>query len=128
VEKRRPKPNQSKVLNLIGEVNGKNVLIRDDLVDTGGSMVQAAEYLRERGALEIYGACTHGVLSGNAIDRINRSPIKRMVITDSIDQSRRNLPEKFEVVSCAQLIGETIKRTADEESVSVLFDEPAKPL
>ena len=128
VEKRRPKPNQSKVLNLIGEVNGKNVLIRDDMVDTGGSIVQASEYLRERGALEIYGACTHGVLSGNAVDRINRSPIKRMVITDSIDQSRRNLPEKFDVISCSQLIGETIKRIADEESVSVLFDEPARPL
>jgi ribose-phosphate pyrophosphokinase len=128
VEKRRPKPNQSKVMNLIGDVNGKNVLIRDDMVDTGGSMVQAAEYLRENGALEIYGACTHGVLSGNAVDRINQSPIKRMVITDSIDQSHRDLPDKFDVISCSQLIGETIKRTADEESVSVLFDEPARPL
>jgi ribose-phosphate pyrophosphokinase len=128
VDKRRPRPNESKVMNLIGEVKGRNVLIRDDMVDTGGSLCQAADYLKERGALEILGACTHAVLSGNAIEMLEKSPIKKMVITDSIDQSRKPLTKKFEVISCSHLIGETIKRIAEEESVSVLFDEPNRPL
>ena len=128
VDKRRPKPNESKVMNLIGEVAGKTVLIRDDMVDTGGSMCQAADYLKDLGALDIYGACTHGVLSGNAIDLIEQSPIKKMVISDSIDQSRKPLTEKFEILSCSHLIGETIKRIFEEESVSVMFDDPNEPL
>jgi len=128
VDKRRPKPNESKVMNLIGEVEGKTVLIRDDMVDTGGSLCQAAEYLKDRGAQEIYGGCTHGVLSGNAIDRIEQSAIKEMVISDSIDQSSKALTDKFKVVSCAPLFGETIKRIFDEESVSVIFDDPTEPL
>jgi len=128
VDKRRPKPNESKVMNLIGEVEGKTVLIRDDMVDTGGSLCQAAEYLKDRGALDIYGACTHGVLSGNAIDRIEQSAIKKMVISDSIDQSSKALTDKFEVLTCSPLLGETIKRIFDEESVSVIFDDPTTPL
>jgi ribose-phosphate pyrophosphokinase len=128
VDKRRPRPNESKVMNLIGSVEGKTVLIRDDMVDTGGSLCQAAEYLKERGALDIYGACTHGVLSGNSVERIDKSAIQKMVISDSIDQSRKKLPSKFEVVTCSHLIGETIKRIFEEESVSVLFDEPTEPL
>ncbi|HUV30872.1 MAG TPA: ribose-phosphate pyrophosphokinase [Acidobacteriota bacterium] len=123
VDKRRPKANYSEVMSLIGEVAGKNVLIRDDMVDTGGSLCQAAEHLKERGALNIYGACTHGVLSGQAVDRIQNSPIKRMIISDSIDQSSRKLPDKFKVLSCASLIGEAIKRIFDEQSVSSLFEE-----
>jgi ribose-phosphate pyrophosphokinase len=128
VDKRRPRPNESKVMNLIGSVEGKTVLIRDDMVDTGGSLCQAAEYLKERGALDIYGACTHGVLSGNAVERIEKSAIQKMVISDSIDQSEKKLTDKFEVVTCSHLIGETIKRIFEEESVSVLFDEPTQPL
>lgn len=128
VDKRRPKPNESKVMNLIGEVEGKTVLIRDDMVDTGGSLCQAAEHVQERGALDIYAACTHGVLSGNAIDRIEQSAIKKMVISDSIDQSNKALTDKFEVLTCSHLLGETIKRIFNEESVSVIFDDPTKPL
>lgn len=128
VDKRRTRPNESKVMNLIGEVEGKTVLIRDDMVDTSGSLCQAAEYLRDRGALEIYGACTHGVLSGRAVELIEESPIKKMVISDSIDQSGHKLTDKFEVLTCSHLIGETIKRIFDEESVSVIFDEPNQPL
>lgn len=128
VDKRRPKPNVSKVMNLIGEVEGKTVLIRDDMIDTGGSLCQAAEHLKEKGALEIYGACTHGVLSGKALELIEKSPIKKMVISDSIDQSSKSLSDKFEVLTCSHLIGETIKRIFDEESVSVLFDDPNQPL
>jgi ribose-phosphate pyrophosphokinase len=128
VDKRRPKPNESKVMNLIGEVEGKTVLIRDDMVDTGGSLCQAAEYLKDRGALDIYAACTHGVLSGNAIDRIEQSAIRKMVLSDSIDQSSKALTNKFELLTCSHLLGETIRRIFDEESVSVIFDDPTTPL
>jgi ribose-phosphate pyrophosphokinase len=123
VDKRRPEANVAKVMNLIGEVKGKNVLIRDDMVDTGGSICNAAEHVKQMGALDIYAACTHGVLSGEAIERITDSPIKEMIISDSIDQSDRNLTDKFEVISCAELMGEAIKRIFDEQSVSSLFED-----
>jgi ribose-phosphate pyrophosphokinase len=123
VDKRRPKANVSKVMNLIGEVQGRNILIRDDMVDTGGSICSAAEFLKESGALDVYAACTHGVLSGEAIEKIERSSIKKMIISDSIDQEKRNLPEKFEVLSCSDLIGEAIMRIFEEESVSSLFED-----
>jgi ribose-phosphate pyrophosphokinase len=123
VDKRRPKANESKVMNLIGDVAGKNVLFRDDMVDTGGSLCQAAAYVKELGALDIYAACTHGVLSGEAVARIEESAIRKMIISDSIDQRGRDLTDKFEVLSCAGLIGEAIKRISDEQSVSTLFEE-----
>ncbi len=123
VDKRRPKANESKVMNLIGDVAGKNVLFRDDMVDTGGSLCQAAAYVKEMGALNIYAACTHGVLSGEAVARIEESAIQKMIISDSIDQHSRDLTDKFEVLSCAGLIGEAIKRISDEQSVSTLFEE-----
>ncbi|UCD64364.1 MAG: ribose-phosphate pyrophosphokinase [Candidatus Zixiibacteriota bacterium] len=127
VDKRRPKANVSQVMNLIGEVKERNILIRDDMVDTAGSICSAADFLKQRGALDIYAACTHGVLSGEAIERIDKSPIKKMLISDSIDQSRRDLPEKFEVLSCSELIGEAIKRIFEEESVSSLFEDQPQP-
>lgn len=124
VDKRRPAANQSQVMNLIGDVAGKNVLIRDDMIDTGGSVCQAAEHLKLKGALEIYAACTHGVLSGEAVKRVLASPIKKMILTDSIDFSARPLPEdRFELLTCAELIGEAIRRISDEQSVSSLFEE-----
>ena len=123
VDKRRPKANVSEVMNLIGEVKGRNVLIRDDMVDTGGSICSAAEFLKKRGALDIIAACTHGVLSGQAIEKIEKSAIKKMIIADSIDQTKRNLPPKFEVLTCSELIGEAIMRIFDEESVSSLFED-----
>jgi len=126
VDKRRPRANVAEVMNLIGDVRDKNILIRDDMVDTGGSMVNAAEFLTNRGARNIYAACTHGVLSGEALSKIEQSPIERMIISDSIDQTKRNLTDKFEVLSCAELIGEAILRISDEQSVSSLFeDQPA---
>lgn len=123
VDKRRPRANVSEVMNLIGEVKDCNVLIRDDMIDTGGSICQAAVYLKERGAKLILAATTHGVLSGKAIEQIENSPIKKLVISDSIDQRGRDLPEKIEVLSCSELIGEAIRRIYDEESVSSLFEE-----
>ena len=123
VDKRRPKPNQAKVMNIIGNVEGHNILIRDDMVDTAGTICQAAHYVKERGAKEVYAACTHGVLSGKAIERINESPIKKMIITDSIDHAGKHLGEKFEILTCAELIAEATKRIFDEESVSTMFED-----
>lgn len=123
VDKRRPKANVSEVMNLIGDVKGKDVLIRDDMVDTAGSLCQAADYVQDLGALEIYAATTHGVLSGKAIERINESPIKKLVISDSIDQSKRPDSDKIEIITCSELIGEAIKRIFDEQSVSSLFEK-----
>ena len=123
VDKRRPKPNESVVMNIIGDVEGKNVLIRDDMVDTGGSLCNAAKAVVDKGAKAVYAACTHGVLSGQAIERIDSSPIKKMIISDSIDQSKKQLTDKFEILTCSELIGEAIKRIFDEDSVSSLFEE-----
>ena len=123
VDKRRPKPNKAKVMNIIGNVEGKNVLIRDDMVDTAGTICEAAKFCQERGAKDIYAAATHGVLSGEAIKRLNDSPIKKMIITDSIDQTGKKLGDKFEILTCAELIGEATKRIFDEESVSSLFED-----
>ncbi len=123
VDKRRPKANVSEVMNLIGDVKGKNVLIRDDMVDTAGSLCQAAHYIKEVGALEIVAATTHGVLSGKAIERIEESPIKKLVISDSIDLSNHKPSDKIEVITCSELIGEAIKRIFDEQSVSSLFEK-----
>ena len=123
VDKRRPEANVAKVMNLIGNVEDRNVLIRDDMVDTGGSLCAAAEFLKEHGALDIYAACTHGVLSGDAVEKINNSSIKKMIISDSINQDGRDLSDKFEILTCSDLIGEAINRIFEEESVSSLFED-----
>lgn len=123
VDKRRPKPNESEVMTIIGRVKGRNVIIRDDMVDTAGTLVQAAEAMADKGAAEIYAVCTHAVLSGKALERIEKSPIKKLVITDSISNDNRRLSEKYMVVSCAGLLGEAIRRISEERSVSSLFDE-----
>lgn len=127
VDKRRQRANESQVMNLIGEVQGKNVLIRDDMVDTAGTLVQAAVLLKERGALDIYAACTHGVLSGAALTRVAESPIKKMIICDSINHEGKVLPPQFEILPCSGLFGEAIRRIFDEESVSSLFDDQPVP-
>ena len=123
VDKRRPKANVAEAMNLIGSVENKNVLIRDDMIDTAGSIAAAAACVKQNGALDIYAAATHGVLSGQALERIEKSPIKKLIISDSIDHSERALPDKIEVLTCSELIGEAIKRIADEESVSSLFED-----
>jgi ribose-phosphate pyrophosphokinase len=128
VDKRRPRANQSEVMNIIGQVKDRNVLIRDDMVDTAGTLCNAARAVKNKGAKEIYAACTHGVLSGNAIERIEDSPIKKMIISDSIDQSKKQLTDKFEILTCSELIGEAIKRIFDEDSVSSLFEDKVSTL
>lgn len=122
IDKRRPEDNRAEVMNVIGDVEGKNVVIRDDLVDTGGTLVLGAKALKEHGALDIYACVTHGVLSGKAIERIATSEISEMVITDTILRNDAELPGKFTVLSTADIFGETIRRIWHEESVSKLFD------
>jgi len=128
VDKRRQKANESQVMNLIGDVKDRTVLIRDDMVDTAGTLCNAAAYLKDRGAGDIYAACTHGVLSGEALERISNSPIKKMILSDSIDLTKKDLPDCFEILTCSELIGEAIRRIFDEDSVSTLFDERTSPV
>lgn len=122
IDKRREEANKAEVMNIIGEVRDKNVIIRDDIVDTAGTIVLGAEALKRQGALEIHVCITHGVLSASAVDRIQRSPITEMVITDTIDRTHIDLPSKFVVLSTADIFGEAIRRIWHEESVSKLFD------
>ena len=123
VDKRRPKPGVSEVANIIGDVAGRRLIIVDDIVDSAGTLCNAATSLMEAGAAEVSAYITHGVLSGGAIERVNASALKELVVTDSIETDERiNAAGKVRVVSCARLIGEAIRRIANEESVSKLFD------
>ncbi len=120
IDKRRPKQNEAEVMNIIGDVVGRNILIVDDLVDTAGTMVQAVTALQEAGAKDVYATCTHPVLSGKAMDRINNSNLKKLVVTDTLPL---NAPStKIEVESVAQLFAEAIKRSYKHQSISSLFD------
>ena len=121
VDKRRPRPDAVEMMNIIGEVDGKNAVIFDDILSTGSTLVMAAEALKEAGARDIYAAVTHGVLCGDAIDRIARSEVKELVITDSIPHVPSTLPPKIRVLSVAPLLAEAIRRIHDEESLSSLF-------
>ena len=120
IDKRRPKPNVSEVMSIIGDVKDKNVILIDDIIDTAGTITNAAVALKERGAKKVYASCTHPVLSGPAIDRLNNSPIKEIVTTNSIPTAAKNC-DKIEVLSVAPLIGEAIMRIFQDASVSKMF-------
>lgn len=122
IDKRRPQANRSEVMHLIGEVEGKNVLIMDDMVDTAGTMVAAARTAMENGALAVMAACTHAVLSGPAIERVQNSPVEKLVVSDTIQIPREKVFEKLEMVSVAPVFGEAILRIHNEESISSLFN------
>jgi len=122
IDKRRPEPNKAEVMNIIGDVKGKNVIIRDDMVDTAGTLIKGAEALANAGAKSIIACCTHGVLSGKAVENLNKSVIEKIYITDTVNQDSNKLPEKFEILSVAELLGEAILRIHAERSVSSLFD------
>jgi ribose-phosphate pyrophosphokinase len=122
LDKKRHVANQVEILNVIGEVEGKNVIIRDDIVDTAGTLTQAADFLVKKGALQIYGCCTHAVLSGRSLELIEKSPIKKLIISDSINTENKNLSDKFEILSIGEIFGEAIKRIHQGESVSSLFE------
>ncbi len=120
IDKRRPKPNVSEVMSIIGDVKDKNVILIDDIIDTAGTITNAAVALKERGAKEVYASCTHPVLSGPAIERLNNSPIKEIVTTNSIPTAAKNC-DKIKVLSVAPLIGEAIMRIFQDASVSKMF-------
>ena len=122
VDKRRPKPGQSQVMNVIGDVKGQTCIIVDDIIDSGGTIVNAAKALKAKGAKEVFVYITHGVLSGDAVRKIKNSVIKNLVITDTIDNSEkiRNV-KNIEVLPISGLIGEAIKRISNSTSVSDLF-------
>jgi ribose-phosphate pyrophosphokinase len=123
VDKRRERPGESEVMNVIGDVTGKTCILVDDIVDSGGTLCNAADALLAQGANEVYAYLTHGVLSGGAVARITASKIKEMVITDSIAPTEAvRVARNIRVCSIGTLIGEAIQRTAHEESVSSLFD------
>jgi len=122
IDKRRDVPNVAEAMNIIGEVKGKTAVILDDMVDTAGTLTQAATALKNRGTSEIYACCTHPVLSGPAIERIEDSPIDHLVITNTIPLNKKAQScSKIDVLSIAELLGETIKRIFNSESVSTLF-------
>ena len=122
VDKRRLRPNESEVMHVVGEVKGKVAIILDDMVDTAGTMCQAAQALKDQGAKEVHGMATHPVLSGPALERINNSVLKSLVITDTIPlrEEARNI-KKIKVLSVAELLGEAIRRIHADDSVSSLF-------
>jgi ribose-phosphate pyrophosphokinase len=124
IDKRRPKANVSEVMNVIGEIEGRNCVIMDDMIDTAGTLVKAADVLKERGAKSVYAYCTHAVFSGPAIERIRGSYIDEVVITNTIPMtdSARTCP-KVRQLSVAFLFAETIRRISDGESVTSLFAE-----
>lgn len=119
IDKRRPEANVAQVMNVIGDVAGCNCLLVDDLCDTAGTLTSAAVALRDAGALDVRAFCTHPVLSGPALDRIEASPISRMVVTDSVALARTS--PKIEVISVAPLFAESIHRISADESLSTLF-------
>jgi ribose-phosphate pyrophosphokinase len=123
VDKRRPKPNVSEVMNVIGDIDGKTVILVDDLIDTAGSITNAADVLVSMGAKKIYACCTHGVLSGPAMERIDKSPIEQVVILDTIPLPKENCSSKIKVLSVAPIFAEAIRRIYEDISVSKIFDD-----
>jgi ribose-phosphate pyrophosphokinase len=122
IDKRRPKANVSEVMNIIGEVEGRNCVIMDDMVDTAGTLCKAAEVLKERGAKKVIAYCTHPVLSGPAIDRISASPLDELVVTDTIPLSAAaEACTKIRQLTCGPLLAETFKRISKGDSVMSLF-------
>ncbi len=122
IDKRRPRPNESKIMNIIGEVDGKTCVIIDDMVDTAGTLCVAAQALKDEGALKVVAYITHAVLSGGAVERIATSALDELVVTDTVplSEAARACP-RIRQLSVASLLAETIRRIRDEESVSSLY-------
>jgi ribose-phosphate pyrophosphokinase len=123
IDKRRPEPNMSEVMNIIGSIEGKTAILVDDLIDTAGTMVLAANALIEYGATEVYACGTHAVLSGPAMQRIEDSPIQELVVTNTIPITHPNPSKKIKILSIANIMGEAIIRIHEQLSVSKLFED-----
>ena len=123
VDKRRPAPGKAEVMNVIGNVSNKTCVIVDDIIDSGGTIVSAAKILKEKGAKDVHVYVSHGVLSGNAVEKIKKSKIKNLVITDTIDNSQKlKKANNIEILTISNLVGEAIKRISNSTSVSDLFN------
>ena len=123
IDKRRPRPGMSKVMNIIGNVKGKTCIIVDDIIDSGGTIINAVDALKKNGAVDVYVFITHAVLSGEAVSKIKKSKIKKLIITDTIDNSKKiKNNNKIEVLSISTLMAEAIKRISNSNSVSDLFN------
>ena len=122
IDKRRYAPNKAEVVHLIGDLDGKDVLIIDDMIDTAGTTVNAANTAKENGANSVIAIATHGVLSGPAIDRIKNSPIKQLIFTDTVSISEDKILDNMKIVTVADVFAEAIQRVFDGESVSALFE------
>ena len=122
IDKRRPKANVSEIMNIIGDVNGKRCILIDDMIDTAGTIANAANALKELGAKNVYACCTHGVLSGPAFERINNSAIEELVMLNTIPLPEKEGLDKFKSISVAPLFAEAIKRIYDDEPISKLFE------
>lgn len=123
VDKRRPKPNVSEVMNVIGDIKGKSVVLVDDIIDTAGSITNAADALMKMGAKEVYACCTHAVLSGPAIERINNSSIKQVIVLNTIPLNKDVHCDKIKMLSVAPIFAEAIRRIYEEVSVSKIFQD-----
>jgi ribose-phosphate pyrophosphokinase len=122
IDKRREAANISQLMNVIGEVKGKDAIVLDDMIDTGGTTIQAVSALKEKGAKNVIAACTHAVLSGNAVEKVNNSLLEELIVTNTIPlDSKKDKCNKLTVLSIATLIGEAIKRIHEESSISSLF-------
>jgi len=123
IDKRRPKPNEAKVMHIIGEVEGRTCVLMDDLVDTAGTLCEAAGALKSNGASKVLAYCTHPVLSGSAVERISKSQLDELVVTDTIPLSEAAKKcSKIRQLPLARFLGESIRRVSNEESVSAMFD------
>jgi ribose-phosphate pyrophosphokinase len=122
IDKRREAANISQIMNVIGEVEEKDTIILDDMIDTGGTIIQAAEALNNKGARQVVAACTHAVLSGSAVEKVNNSVLRELIVTNTIPfDSKKEQCKKLTVLSIASLLGEAIKRIHEESSISSLF-------
>ena len=122
IDKRRPKPNMAEVANLVGDLINKHVLIIDDMIDTAGTICNAAQTAMDKGALSVTAVATHPVLSGPSIERLSKSPISKVIVCNTIDLGEKTKFEKLEVISVAEVFGESIKRIVDGTSISSMFD------
>jgi ribose-phosphate pyrophosphokinase len=121
IAKRRPEPNQVQIMEIVGEVGGKVCVMVDDMIDTGGSIVEGAQALLERGATAVHACCTHAILSGKAIERVDCSPLRTLVVTDTIPLPEHKRSPKIKVLSVAALLADAILRIHEDSSVSELF-------
>lgn len=126
IDKRRPEPGVAEVMNIIGNVEGKAAIMIDDLIDTAGTIVEGAHAIKNRGAREVYAVCTHPVFSGQAYERMAKSPFKEIVVTDTIPVDREKLGDRLKVVTVAPLLARAVIRIHEDMSVSKIFEEESR--